>query len=329
MVKLRFSSVLFAILLSGSLTSGCISTSLDKSERDFVAQGNQYAKDGLLREAADSYRKALSQQPENLTANRNLGMVLVKTGDYKGAINNLEKALAKFENDYDTNYFLAEAYRAEDSWAKAIFHYQSALKTRNDDPKASKALAWSFYKIRYYSEALNIAKKLNQQRPDDEQAAIILARVLIRLKRPNEAISTIRAISQKAGKQSLPHFRSVEGDIHWESGNKARAAESYRLALKDQPLLASALLGLAKTLIAEGKDARAVPMLERAVRVRPQLTEAHLLLGKTLEKSNPKKSMQHYQTFIKQAANDPEFIDQLSDARQRAAALRITGKNER
>lgn len=310
-----------------AFSSACATTQPENAERDLVAQGNQYARDGLLREAADAYRKALAKQPDNMTASRNLGMVLVKTGDYRVATQHLEKALTKFENDFDTNFYLAEALRSQDQYAKAIFHYQSALKIRENDAKASKALAWSFYKIRFYSEALSLARRVSNQRPDDEQAAIILARTQLRLKRTGEALATLRRVSEKASRQSLPYFRSVEGDIHYESGDRTRAEESYRAALKDQPLLASALLGLGKIMLDQGKPAGAIPWLERAVRVRPQLTEAHLMLGRAFETTDVRKAIRHYQTFRKQAATDPEFVDELASVRQKLGTLRNTGNS--
>src|SRR4051812_20895010 len=84
--------------------TGCVTT----EKKNYVATGNQYAKDGLLREASESYKKALAQKSNNQTAHRNLGMVLVKMGDYKGASKHLEKAMGRYEKDFDANYYLGE-----------------------------------------------------------------------------------------------------------------------------------------------------------------------------------------------------------------------------
>ena len=92
------------------LLSSCVA----KKQTDFVEIGNQYARDGLLREAGDSYRKALSTSPNDTTARRNLGIIQVKTGDYKNAIRNLERSMTVYEDNHDANFYLAEAYRAQE-----------------------------------------------------------------------------------------------------------------------------------------------------------------------------------------------------------------------
>ena len=146
---------LASIAAMGFLTlAGCQTT----SERDFVTVGNELAKDGLLRESAASYRKALRQNDRNATAHRNLGMVLVKLGDFKGAIQHLEKSIGAYEKDFDANFYLGEAYRAENQFAEAIFRYKQALTIKPKDTRALKPLAWSYFKIRYYTEALSVAR---------------------------------------------------------------------------------------------------------------------------------------------------------------------------
>jgi tetratricopeptide (TPR) repeat protein len=319
-----FRSVLisFTITLCAASWTGCATTGAHKGDKDFIAQGNQYARDGLLREAAEEYRKALVQNPGNATANRNLGMVLVKTGDYKGAVTYLEKSLTKFSVDYDANFYLGEAYRALDQYADAIFRYKMALKLRPNEIRPLKALAWSFFKIRYYSEALSTAKKLVARAPADEQAAIILARTLLKVKRSGEALATLQNATNRAPKQAKPYLKSVEGDIYYETGDKKKAAEAYKLALKDQPMLAGALLGMGKCLADEGNNPKAISFMERAVRVRPNLTEAHYLLGRAYEKSDPGKSVRYYQNFRKQAATDPEYLGQLDEVKERVVFLK-------
>jgi len=319
-----FSTLVVSFLFTACsiVWTGCATSGVSKGDKDFVAQGNQYARDGLLREAVEEYRKAIAQNPGNATANRNLGMVLVKTGDYKTAVTYLEKSLTKFSMDYDANFYLGEAYRALDQYADAIFRYKMALKLRPNEIRPLKALAWSFFKIRYYSEALTTAKKLVSRAPSDEQATIILARTLLKVKRSAEALAKLQTATARAPKQAKPYLKSVEGDIYYETGDKKKAAEAYKQALKDQPMLAGALLGMGKCLADEGNNTKAISFMERAVRVRPNLTEAHYLLGRAYEKSDPGKSVRYYQNFRRQAATDPEYLGQLDEVKERVVFLK-------
>jgi tetratricopeptide (TPR) repeat protein len=312
----RLTNLAFGIALAGLLVS-CQTT----QEKNYVAVGNQYAKDGLLREASESYKKALVKTPNNSVAHRNLGMVLVKLGDYRGASRHLEKAMKKYERDFDANYYLGESYRAQDKYAEAIFRYKQALKIKEADPRALKPLTWSYFKIRYYTEALTHARELQKVAGNDDQTTIILARTLLKLKRTNEALATVRTARKSMDKNSRAFFNSVEGDILYELGDAKNAEKMYRDALKDQPLLAGALLGLGKVMLDANKTKLAISYMERAVRVRPRLTEAHYLLAKAYEPTDKEKALKYYQYFRKQASADPEFIAKLNEVKTKIGML--------
>lgn len=292
-----------------------------KATSTAILQGNQYARDGLLREAVDAYKAALAKDSSNLTAHRNLGIVLVKAGDFTGAVSHLEKCLAGFSDNFDANFYLAEAYRALDNYGEAIFRYKTALKIQKDEPRALKSLAWSYYKTRYYTEALNISQKMSVTNPNDDQVPIIIARVYLRLKRENEALMTLRKAMAKAAPASIPYYQSVEAEILQAKGASNDALAVYKKALKSQPLLAGALLGTGRILLEQGKTAEATDYLERAVRVKPRLFEGHYYLGKALETSNPQRALRYFAHFRKNASADPELLDLVQDAKKRIGAL--------
>lgn len=300
------------------ITSGCQTTSGSEA----LALGNEYAKQGLLREAIDQYRKSLSLEPGNAAANRNLGIMLVKTGDYRNAIKSLEVASDKLPADFDTNYYLGEAFRAEGRYGDAIYRYQQSLRIRQNETRALKALAWSFYKIRYYAEALNNSQKLLAADAGDVQASVIAARILIKLRRFDEALHSVQSAIKTADKESLPFLKSVEGDIYLETGLPAKASESFGAALKEAPLTASALYGMARIMNQNGQREKATDFLERAIRVRPEMAEAHFLLGEVTETSNPAKSRKHFEIFSRLASTDPDLLGELEQARKKLRTAR-------
>lgn len=297
-------------------------TKKDAPQENYVQQGNQFAKDGLLREAVESYKKALQRDPNNQVAIRNLGIVLAKAGDYQGAITNLEKSMPEFENNFDANFFLAESYRATDKYAEAIYRYKKALKLQDDEPRTLKSLAWSYYKIRFYSEALNLCQRLQKKYPRDEQAPIIMARTLLKLKRGNEALAALRKGSKLVGATSQAYYQSVTAEVLYSQGKTEAALETWREALKSQPLLAGALLGTGQALLVMGKSKEASEYLERAVRVKPKLYEGYYWLARSLEATNPARALKSFNHFRKNGSNDPEFVELVQDAKKRSASLR-------
>ncbi|MEY4631641.1 MAG: hypothetical protein RIQ81_1761 [Pseudomonadota bacterium] len=308
-----FLPVLIMLITTFSVFSGCQTTSGSSA----VTLGNEYAKQGLLREAMDQYRKALAVEPGNAAALRNLGIMQVKTGDYPNAIRSLEKAAERYPSDFDANYYLGEACRAEGRYGDAIYRYQQSLRARPADPRALKALAWSFYKIRYYAEALTNGRKLQEIDPKDPQAAVIVARTMIKLRRFDEALQTVQLAARGSDRTALPFLRSVEGDVFLETGNHARAGDAYAAALREAPLTASALYGMARVSRHKGQMDKASDFLEKAIRVRPEMAEAHFMLGEVLEDKNPQQAKKHFEIFMKLASTDPDLLPQLEQSREK------------
>ena len=313
---------ILALRVSVLATLAIITACQTPSGKEALNVGNEYAKQGLLREAIDQYRRSLAIEPGQAAAKRNLGIMLVKTGDYPNAIKNLEAAAEQLPADFDTNYYLGEACRAEGRFGDAIYRYQQSLRARSNDPRALKALAWSFYKIRYYSEALTNSQKLLAADPKDTQASVIAARVLIKLRRFDEALAVVQGASKSCDKESLPFLKSVEGDILLETGNTGKANESYAVALREAPLTASALYGMGRILNQKGQKDKSADFLERAIRVRPEMAEAHFLLAEVLESSNAAQSRKHFEIFSKLAATDPDLLNELEQTKRKLRQTR-------
>ncbi len=288
-----------------------------EKKKKYVALGNQYATDGLYREAIDHYKKALRIDRGDLESHRMMGIVYVKIGRYRLAIRHLEFIIDDIRSDYDANYYLAEAYRTQDRYADAIFRYKMALSADNNNKLALKALAWSYYKIRYYRAALSTIDKLEKTNSNDVQVAIIMARVLNKMGYHKKALNRARQQLLAATSSQKPYLKSVIGDIYLSFGDKEKAEASFREALKDQPLLAGALLGLAKILLEKGDRVDiAISYLERAMRIKPGLVEALYYLGKAFEKSNPESSKNYFQKFSRLASGDPEYSHLVFEAKK-------------
>ena len=283
---------------------------------DYIAKGNQYAIDGLYREALQSYRRALRKDSSNHAAHRMIGIISVKTGEYKKAIKHLELVNDSLRDDFEGNYYLAEAYRTQDRYGDAIFRYKVALSQKPKHALSLKALSWSYYKIRYYRAALKTATILNKVSPNDTQVTIILARVLNKVGQNRKALMRIRRAMLKAKPEQLPYLKSVLGDVYLSAGNSKKAEEAYKEALKEQPLLAGALLGLAKITLEKGQNVEAaITYLERATRIKPSLVEAFFYLGKAHSEKKPSISKRYFQRFSRMASGDPEYKEKISQAK--------------
>lgn len=309
--KLSLSICLFIALLS------CQS---NKSRHVFT--GNEYARDGLLKEAAGAYNLALQKDPSNHTASRNLGLLYVRMGKYSLAIKHLRRSLSSFRNDFDIHFYLGEAYRSKEKYAEAIYRYRAAINIKPDAPEALKSLGWTYYKINLLQDAESTIKKLLALDKNDYNGVIILARVYFRQNKYQRAMRVIEAYRTKVDARSLSYLQSIEGDIRMKAGRTKTAAGLYRDALRKNPMLVGALIGLGRVFLAQKKPQQALRYLKRAVRLNPKSSQVHMLMGQAYESTNVRKSLSHYRLYKKLARQQREPASQVAIVNSRIKTLK-------
>ena len=246
--------------------------------------------------------------PEHIELNLHLALNFLKLQKYKDARKHLLAVQEKSKDMFEFNFLLAEAYRGLDDYAESIFFYRKAQEIKPDDLQNLKALAWCYYKIRYYKEAIKILSFVKEKDPLDQQAYIIRARILAKLKRYRKAISVLNKGLKVSSRKYKPYFLSIKGDVYFSLSQIKKAKKLYQKALKENPLISGALLGLGRCLFDEGQLKKSLVYMEQARRLKPKLTEIYLLLARSYELVDKKKSLNYYLKFKKMATNDPDFL---------------------
>lgn len=313
---------LLLTILVMTLLISCVSNTPKLSLNRDYENGNQYAKDGLYKEAVRAYERALQDPAARPYVMRNLGMVLVKMKEFTKARSLLEESIRNNSNDFESHFYLAEVYRSQNQLAKAIYHYQSADKIRPNNTRNLRAISWTFYKSRFYSEAYSTAKKLYLKDKKDFQSNVILSRILIKLKKYKTAKAILKKALAHQNKGAKPFLYSVLGDVYVKTGAFDKASKAYRLALKDNPLMASALYGYGKYLAEKGDKKGAVSFWEKSIRAKPNLTEAYFSLAKAYEGINSQKSSYFYKKFRSTSALDIDYIDRFNESKDRISFLK-------
>ena len=85
------------LLLFSSILFSCASETDQNAilKNDFISEANKLTNDGLFREAISKYLKSIKNFPNDMSAYRTVGILLVKTGQYKKSLKYLEKSLKK------------------------------------------------------------------------------------------------------------------------------------------------------------------------------------------------------------------------------------------
>ncbi|MDE3269729.1 MAG: tetratricopeptide repeat protein [Pseudomonadota bacterium] len=299
----------------------CAVLACQSNKSRHVLTGNEYARDGLLKEAVSAYRLALQKDPNNHAASRNLGLLYVRMGKYSLAIKHLRRSLDFFRNDFDIHFYLGEAYRSKERYAEAIYRYRSAINIKPDAPEALKSLGWTYYKINLLQDAEATIKKFLTLDRNDYDGVIILARVYFRQNRYKSAMKLIEAYRAKVDARSLSYLQSIEGDINMKAGRIKVAMQLYRDALRKSPMLVGALLGLGRVAIKQKHPQHAIRYLKRAVRLNPKSSQAHMLLGQAYEGINVRKSLDYYRRYKQLARQQREPANQVAIVNSRIERL--------
>jgi len=161
--KLSFGAVIFSIFLVPTFCSAAPS--------GIVKKGNQFYKKGDYTAALESYKKALSQQPDSDIINFNAGTAFYQQGDYAQAVEHLQKTLLTDDvllqqqaayNLGDAFYQQGKVREKQDvafaiaSWEKSLANFQKAMGLDKDDKDAQ-------HNYEFVKKELERLKKQQQQ----------------------------------------------------------------------------------------------------------------------------------------------------------------------
>lgn len=315
MTRLLPYKLIVPLLLSVHLIGACATRGHEMTKN--LLQGNDAALNGDYAAAVNHYELALKSVPDSTAAKRNLGIVFVKVGNYKKAKAILAEVISSYPKDLEVYYFLGEALRGLEEFQSAAAQYQRALRINPNDLRVIKALAWTWYKLGLYERSLAIMSPVLQSTPGDLQVRLIVGSTLNKQKRYRNAIDTLSVVEKSNFKIQSRDKITAESEralimtalaeAYAGQENCSKATLLYGEVLKARPFLSTALTGAAKCDLKQNATTRAVFKLERATKADPDLQEAHFLLGRIFEKTDPTKAIFYYRRFLLLARDNVEF----------------------
>ncbi|HEY7497269.1 MAG TPA: tetratricopeptide repeat protein [Vicinamibacterales bacterium] len=201
---------------------------------------------GALEAAADAYKAALAARPASRKSSTSLIVALAKAGRGAEAVARA-RALADASPSDPDAYFVLGLAQSEHDVTDALANFQKAL-----------SLA-----------------------PRHTLARYNLALVLRRLDRLPDAM---RELERTIATEPRPQAHYTLGVIYWHEGDAARAAQSLRAAVAQEPGYADAHYTLGAVLKSQRDWAGAAASLRRAIALRPDAA-SHYTLAQVLAAS--------------------------------------------
>lgn len=105
---------------------------------DYYQEGVELAREERYHEALTSFRLAVREDPDNVAALEQMGVVYTRIGMTDEAIKTYRKVLESREGSAAAHYGLGFLFRKRGDVPRAIGHLEAFLENQPDDPAASE-----------------------------------------------------------------------------------------------------------------------------------------------------------------------------------------------
>jgi len=242
---------------------------------------------GLLEREAGNYasakghlEEAVQLDPNHADCRYNFGVALARLHQPAEAREQFEKAIQLGWNSPEIHYDLANVYKAlgeTDLAASQMKLYQQATQAKEQRTIARSKAAQADQQMQSGDRktAIQNYRDACEAWPGNALFAYKLAMALDADGNLAEERTVLERIIQ-----NIPGYAPAQqqlGVLEARSGNQPAAEQHYRIAVKADPSLTTAWIGLASTLAAESKVPEAQDALKTALRLDPENTQAQAL----------------------------------------------------
>ncbi|MFZ0589095.1 MAG: tetratricopeptide repeat protein [Bryobacteraceae bacterium] len=249
---------------------------------------------GKNREALEQFRIALTRNPALASANLFAGLSEVELGDPKSALSYLKKAEELDPARPAPLLALGKAYVALRDYGQANGAYTKATTL-----DSSLAEAWYGVGVTDRSLAEEILNEAARSGSIKDAAKLKVQHLL------DGARDALSRAVQLEPNSARTHFIMAESLS--DAGNLVKAVPEYRTALKLDPELDAAYLGLATSYWKQREFDQARPLLKRVLEKSPKNAEAAGMMADILQQTGDIQGAEHYVEIA--LAGNPDLID--------------------
>ncbi len=278
---------------------------LARSSGAYLRRGNRALMAGRLDAAADLFRRAVTADPQNLAARRNLALALIQSGDLEGALEELRQGAEADPEDVWIHFDLGNAYLQKGLAEQAIRSFRRAVELAPDFTSAHFNLANALIGQERWDEARPHLETVLETDPRERRARYLLAMAHHRDGETAAAIVELRSVLEEEPSNVVA--RQGLASIFAASGQLGLASAVYREGIAlDIPAAekVSLLDQLARLLWKNGKRRAAIGQWQEAVEIQPDSSAAHTALANGLQFLNDRQAARQH--FIRAVEIDPK-----------------------
>ncbi len=256
----------------------CIDADLAVSE---LVRGRDLQQEGDFQGAIECYERAIAIEPNNAIGYSNLGVIKQQLGEFAEAIAYYRQALEIDPNLAETLSNLGSALADAGETAEAIATYDRALSLNPNCAEALINLGLAREEEGDLVEAINCYQQAIQVNPNCAEAYLNLGIVLEEQGKLDEALVVCQQAIQQFPANPDAHYNL--GIVLHKQGKIENAIACYQRVLSLKPDFTQALNNLGKAFEEVGKLVNAIDCYHRAIELQPNNINSFNGLGNALE----------------------------------------------
>lgn len=247
-------------------------------DRSYYYLGIIYTQMDSVDQGAKYLDKSIEINPNYAPAYYQLSITEKKRGWYKKAINSAKKALKLNPYFYQANNSLGEAYYALNLFEESIIEFNKAIDIRSSYSTAYFNLGNAIYKKGALEEIVSAYWSILENQDIG---------IVSQANNPSLVNDNLSALREES--------RNLDSDVVFR-----KMVSAYENALQYDRNFFEASYNLALTYENEGKLDSAKIYYEKTIAIKPELTQAHMKLGKLLEtQKNYDKALAEFKEVVK------------------------------
>jgi tetratricopeptide (TPR) repeat protein len=301
--------VLFLAVLLGSSGIASGQSTLEASIQQHFTAAREAEKRGDLATAEKEYRAVLKLSPELAEISSNLGLVYYLQRKDDEAIKVFQEALKRKPTLVAANLFLGMTYTRTNQYEKSIGPLKKAISLNPAEVRAYLNLGLSYIELGQEREAMKVLQSAADRWPEDIEVlynlGIVYTRLMTNTYRKMAEIDpdsyrvhqllgasyearrdTKKAIEEyRLAIQKKPDFAGLHyalGNIYWKEGDLPLAEKEFLEELRLAPENYLVTWKLGNIYLLNKQYDLALQYLEKAIKQKPDLGQAHRDLGKAL-----------------------------------------------
>jgi tetratricopeptide (TPR) repeat protein len=271
----------------------------------FASLGLVLSRQEKYQQAVAAYRKAIALNPKLPGIHLNWGLAEFKQQHFDAALAPLRAALAADPQNLQILTLLGLSSYGAKRFAEAAKYLELPAKSDPANIELHRVLAQSCLSAKQYDCALAQFRKILQQDPDSAAAHMLSGEALDGLGRTVEAIPEFEAAEKAAPQEPNVHFGL--GYLYWKQHKYDEARTAFETELSIDPAHAQALAYLGDIELKKNDPERALPLLQKAVKLRNDIRIAYVDIGSIL--SEQKKYPEALAALLRAEKLDPAQPD--------------------